>query len=92
MKPYLLIVETQRPDGALAKNLQDVFKDCTMINPFTFIFKSLEDLSTSLKRVGGLISNFNFVVSQVSESVLLRNCDNIQDILKKAEVQMFPSL
>ena len=92
MHPYLLIVETQQQDGILAQNLQKALKGCTMINPFTFIFESLEDLSTSLKSAGGSISNFKFVVSQVSETVLLRNCDNIQDILKKTEVQIFPSL
>ncbi len=96
MKPHLLIFETQAQDEKLADNLYDIFKDDMMINPFTFMYSSLEDLSKKLKdeRIKNILTtnNTKFIVTQISEHVLLRNCDNIEDSLRAAEVQVFPCL
>lgn len=96
MKPYLLIFETQKQDNSLSSMLYSLFKDDTMINPFTFMFSSLEQLSKKLKsdRIKNCIKNddMKFIITQISDQVLTRNCDNIQETLKEADIQVFPCL
>ena len=93
MRPYLLIFDAGQ-DSKMADCLEFVFKNIIKINPFTFIFPSLEELTKALEEAKKQ-HNFNnngFIITQVSESVSLRNCDNIRCLLKEAKVQVFPSL